>query len=67
MNSIITEFNVRTQPAAIRAWVKDRMILIELSDFSIVAFLADSFRLLKNAAEEQLWNVEIRLNGIALR
>lgn len=48
-------------------WVKDRMIYIELSDFRIIAFPADRFKILKQATVEQLSKVELRLNGYALR
>lgn len=67
MNSISIDKVVETEPAAINAWVKERMVYIELTDFRIVAFPADRFKILKNASNEQLQNVELRLNGYALR
>lgn len=43
------------------------MVHLELSDGRLLAFPADRFRLLKNATEEQLARLSIRLNGAALR
>ena len=48
-------------------WVKDRMVYIELTDFRIIAFPEDRFKILKNASNEQLQGVELRLDGYALR
>ena len=58
---------VSIEPAAIRAWAEGRMIFIELTDGRIIGFPADRFKILKNATEEQLKEVTIRLNGFALR
>ncbi len=58
---------IDTEPAAINVWVKDRMVYIELTDFRIIAFPADRFRILSKATNEELKNVELRLNGYALR
>ncbi len=55
------------EPAAIRAWAKDRMIFVELTDGRIIGFPADRFKILKNATDEQVKEVKIRLNGYALR
>ena len=55
------------EPAAIKSWAKDRMIHIELTDFRIIAFPSDRFKLLKKATNEQLEKVELRLNGYAMR
>ena len=67
MNSIAIDKLIETEPTAINVWVKERMVYIELTDFRIVAFPADRFKILKNASNEQLQNVELRLNGYALR
>jgi len=67
MNTTVLDSKIDTQPTAINAWAKDRMIYIELTDYRIIAFPADRFRILKNASEEQLQKVEMRLNGYALR
>jgi hypothetical protein len=55
------------EPAAIRAWAEERMIFIELTDGRIIGFPADRFTLLKKGSNKQLAQVEIRLNGFALR
>jgi hypothetical protein len=55
------------EPAAIRAWVESRTIFIELTDGRIVGFPADRFKILSKATDDQLKDVEIRLNGFALR
>lgn len=67
MNTITIDNFIETEPTAINVWVKERMIYMELTDFRIVAFPADRFRILKNASNEQLEKVELRLNGYALR
>ena len=67
MNTTLLNRITDTQPIAINAWVKDRMVYIELTDYRIIAFPADRFVLLKNATNEQLQKVELRLNGFALR
>jgi len=58
---------MEAEPAAIRVWSEGRMIFIELTDGRIIAFPADRFRILKEAAEAQLKDVTLRLNGYALR
>ena len=55
------------EPAAIKAWAEGRMIYIELTDSRIIGFPADRFKLLSKATDDQLKEVEIRLNGFALR
>ena len=67
MNSTTLDSKIETEVLALKAYAKDRMIFIELSDSRILAFPADRFILLKNATNEQLQKVEIRLNGYALR
>ncbi len=67
MNSTISDKKIETEVLALRAYAKDRMIFIELSDSRILAFPADRFKILKNATNKQLEKVEIRLNGYALR
>jgi len=58
---------VSVEPAAIRAWAEGMMIFVELTDGRIIGFSADRFKILKNATDEQLKEVKIRLNGYALR
>ncbi|MCK5230258.1 MAG: DUF2442 domain-containing protein [Desulfobulbaceae bacterium] len=55
------------EPAAIRAWAEGRLIYIELTDGRIIGFPADRFKLLAQATTEQLAQVQLRLNGFALR
>jgi hypothetical protein len=55
------------EPAAIRAWTEERMIFIELTDSRIIGFPADRFKRLKEANNDQLKKVKVRLNGFALR
>jgi Protein of unknown function (DUF2442) len=57
----------RSEPAAIRVWTEQRSIFLELTDGRIFGFPADRFRILKQATEEQLKEVTLRLNGYALR
>ena len=55
------------EPTAIRVWVEERLIFIELTDGRIIGFPADRFKLLSQATNEQLRHVQLRLNGFALR
>ena len=55
------------EPVAIKAWSEKRVIFIELTDGRTISFPADRFKILSKASEEQLKEVEIRLNGYALR
>lgn len=54
-------------PRAIRAWVEDRMVFIELTDGRQIGFPAARFRLLAQASDAALAQVELCLNGAALR
>lgn len=67
MSTTSIEKEVLVESAAIRAWADGRMIFIELTDGRIIGFPADRFKILKNATDEQLKEVTIRLNGYALR
>ena len=55
------------EPVAIKAWAHARTIFIELTDGRTIGFPADRFKILKNASDEQLKEVTLRLNGFALR
>jgi hypothetical protein len=55
------------EPIAVRVWVEQRMVYLELTDGRIVGFPADRFRRLKEASVEQLQEVTLELNGYALR
>ena len=67
MSTTIVETGVGVEPTAIRAWAEGRTIYIELTDGRIIGFPANRFRILKNATDEQLKEVALRLNGFALR
>jgi len=67
MSSPTIEKAISVEPTAIRAWSEGRMIFVELTDGRIIGFPADRFKILKNATDEQLKEVAIRLNGYALR
>jgi len=68
MNTIISDqLASMLEPTAIRVWVEDRYIFLELTDGRIVGFPADRFRILRGASNEQLKEVSLRLNGYALR
>ena len=55
------------EPIAIKAWVEIRRVYIELTDGRTIGFPADRFKILSEATDEQLQEVELRLNGFALR
>lgn len=59
--------NSTDEPAAIKVWVEDRIIFIELIDGRIIGFPADRFKLLKKATNNEIKDVKLRLNGYALR
>ena len=67
MSTMTHEKELIIEPAAIRAWTEERMIFIELTDSRIIGFPADRFKRLKEAADDQLKKVKVRLNGFALR
>ncbi|MEK6614924.1 MAG: DUF2442 domain-containing protein [Bacteroidota bacterium] len=61
------ETEIIAEPIAISAWVEGRKILIELTDGRVISFPANRFKRLKEAKDEDLKKVELRLNGYALR
>lgn len=67
MNSIKAKKQITLEPSAIRAWAEGRLIFLEMTDGRIIGFPADRFKILRNATNEQLKEVTIRLNGYALR
>jgi hypothetical protein len=58
---------VDLDPRAMGAWVKDRMVFIELTDGRLIGFPAGRFRRLANASDEALSQVDLCLDGAALR
>ena len=59
--------DAETEAVAIRAWATGRLVFIELTDGRQIAFPADRFRILRDASDDQLNTVQLRLNGAALR
>ncbi len=53
--------------SATRVWVTQRMVFVELSDGRRLGFPANRFRILSAASDEQLQQVELCLDGRALR
>jgi hypothetical protein len=67
MSSITPDSNVQTEPVAVRAWTEGRTIYMELVDGRVFGFPADRFRILRAASDEQLQDVQLEVNGYALR
>lgn len=67
MNTTIVEKALSVEPAAIKVWLEGRTVFLELTDGRIVGFPADRFRILKNATDDELKEVTLRLDGFALR
>lgn len=67
MSTIIVEREAEIEPTAVRAWAEGRTVFLELTDGRIIGFPANRFRILKNATNEQLQEVTLRLDGYALR
>ena len=66
--SISRNTPTKTQNArAVRAWVRDRKIWVELEDGREVGFPAENYRRLRDATNEALAQVEIAAGGCALR
>ena len=67
MNAKAADSPAVVEPAALRVWVENRMVFLELTDGRIVGFPANRFRRLRDATTEQLKEVTLELNGHALR
>ncbi|MBS4027743.1 MAG: DUF2442 domain-containing protein [Ignavibacteriales bacterium] len=67
MNTILVEKETLVEPNATNVWVQERTIFLELTDGRTIGFPANRFRILKNATDEQLQEVRLRLDGFALR
>lgn len=63
----MSSFNAEFEYCAIRAWVFGRNVFIELTDGRQIGFPSARFKLLRDASDEQLQQVSLRLNGTALR
>jgi hypothetical protein len=60
-------YKMETENIVISVWVEKRIIFIELTDGRIIGFPADRFKILKQATDVELKDVELELNGTALR
>jgi hypothetical protein len=67
MKAMLADTPLLTEPAAIRAWVENRIVYVELHDGRIVGFPAARFKRLAEASNVELQKVEIEVNGYALR
>ena len=67
MKAMLAETPLVTEPAAIRAWVENRIVYVGLHDGRIVGFPAARFKRLAEASDVELQKVEIEVNGYALR
>ncbi len=57
----------RLPHAALRVWLDQRTVFLELTDGRIIGFPADRFKILQKATNEQLQKVTLELDGFALR
>lgn len=67
MSTIAREPIAEAEPTAVRVWVEKRIVYLELVDGRIFGFPADRFRILSAASDEELQEVQLELNGYALR
>jgi len=67
MSTIVREPFLETEPVAVRVWVEKRIVFLELVDGRIFGFPADRFKILTKASDDELADVELGLNGYALR
>jgi hypothetical protein len=67
MNAILAEVPPSAEPVAVRAWAQGRQVYIELHDGRTVSFPADRFRRLASASDAELQDVQVEVNGHALR
>lgn len=63
----MTTSTTETDPRALRAWATGRMVFLELTDGRQIGFPVDRFRLLRSASEAQIKQVQLRMDGAALR
>jgi len=59
--------NAKTETAALRCWIENRRVCLELDDGRQVSFPAAKYPLLADAPQKLLEKVALRLNGLALR
>ena len=58
---------IEAEPAAVRVWIDQRMVFLELTDGRVVGFPASHFTRLRQASTEQLQKVTLELDGYAMR
>jgi len=54
-------------PRALRVWVNGRIVFVELTDGRQIGFPVSRFKLLRDASDDALATVQLRLDGAALR
>jgi hypothetical protein len=59
--------SIELEHYATRVWVSGRIVFIELTDGRQIGFPAGRFKLLRDASDQQIKQVELRANGTALR
>ncbi len=64
---ILNGMETEKETVAVRCWVEDRRVWLELADQRLVSFPASKYPLLANASHSQLEQVQLRLHGLALR
>jgi hypothetical protein len=67
MSTTAPNSSLDVDAAAMRVWVEKRTVYIELVDGRIIGFPADRFRRLSAASDAELQEVQVELNGYALR
>ena len=65
LNAMETETTKET--TAVRCWVEDRRVWLELADQRLVSFPTSKYPLLVKAPQNLLAKVSLRLHGLALR
>jgi len=58
---------IENEPCALSAWADGRMIYVELTDGRVIGFPADRFKILREASDEALNQVNVEVAGYALR
>lgn len=66
MSSMVID-RIKVEPVALRAWVENRTIFIELHDERVISFPDHKFNRLKSASDHDLSAVRVRAQGSALR
>jgi len=61
------EHMVQVEPVAVKAWVENRKVFIELHDDRTISFPVRKFSRLENASDDLLGKVRVRAQGSALR